>query len=68
MDYQKLKSLIDNKNIAIEICDGYVRVNYEIGNDSTWTEFEIDNRSEEEMADLINTHVSKMKTGEISQI
>lgn len=68
MDYKKLKSLVDEKDVAVVIQGGVVRVNHEIGNNDTWVEFEVDGRGEEQIAALINTHVSKIRTGKISQV
>ena len=68
MDYDKLKSFIDDKSVAIDPQGDTIRVNHEIGNDNSWTEFEIDGRDEEQMAALINVYISKVKTGRVSQI
>lgn len=68
MDYDKLKSFIDDKSVTIDLQGDTIRVNHEIGNDNTWTEFEIDGRDEEQIAALINVHISKVKTGKVSQI
>lgn len=68
MDLDKLKSLLDNQNIAIDIQGDYVRFNLNIGNDDTWQEIEIDGRTIEEIAAVINIAISKIKTGEINQV
>ena len=68
MDYLKLKDLIDDKSVAIYVSGNVIRVNIELGNDKSWHEFEIDGRDEIQMAALINTHISKMRTGKISQL
>lgn len=68
MDYEKLKSFIDDKSVTIDLKGDTIRVNHEIGNDSAWVEFEIDGRNEEQMAALINVYISKAKTGKVSQI
>lgn len=66
MDLNKLKSLVEEKDVVIEQNDDVIRVNHEIGNDKTWVEFDVNGRTEEQMAALINVHVSKMKTGKIN--
>lgn len=62
MDLNKLKSLIADKQMAIDLQDGCVRVNLEIGNDNSWMEFEINNQNEKRMASIINKYVSKIKS------
>lgn len=68
MDYDKLKSFIDDKSVAIDFQSDTIRVNREIGNDNAWVEFEIDGRNEEQMAALINVYISKAKTGKVNQL
>lgn len=64
----RLKSLLDYKDVAIDISGGTVRFNYEIGNDNAWREIEVDGRTVEEIAALINTIVSKARTGKVSNV
>lgn len=59
---------MDEKDVAVVLENDLVRVNHEIGNDNTWVEFEIDGRDEEQLAALINTHVTKARTGRVSQL
>lgn len=66
MNYDKLKSFVDDKSVAIDIQGNTIRVNHEIGNDNAWVEFEIDGRDEKQMAALINVYISKAKTGKVS--
>lgn len=68
VDEEKLRSLLDYKHIALAIGGTVVRFNHEIGNDNTWREIETYDRSIEEIAALINTIVSKLRTNKVTNI
>ncbi len=68
IDKDKLKSLLDYKDIAVNISGNVIRFNHEIGNDATWQEIEIDNRTIEEIVAFINTRVSKARIGKTTNV
>lgn len=69
MDFNKVKELVDNKDIVLDIegADEHeLRVNYKPGDDSCWIEFTPEKySSEEELIAAINTEVERKLHGKI---
>jgi len=70
MDFNKVKTLVDNKNVVLDIehADEHeLRVNFKPKDDNCWIEFTPElYKSEEELVAVINTDIERKLYGKIN--